>query len=85
MFRVQYSCLENPMDRGAWWALVHEVTKSRVLVVALRIFGLHFTMGTFYLWHVGSSSPTRDRTWTSSHWTTMEVPLLLFQHSPPTP
>ena len=21
----QYSCLENPMDRGAWWATVHEV------------------------------------------------------------
>ena len=26
---LQYSCLENPMDRGAWWATVHSVTKSR--------------------------------------------------------
>ena len=26
---VQCSCLENPMDRGAWWATVHGVTKSR--------------------------------------------------------
>ena len=26
---LQYSCLENPMDRGAWWATVHRVTKSR--------------------------------------------------------
>ena len=26
---LQYSCLENPMDRGAWQATVHEVTKSR--------------------------------------------------------
>ena len=26
---VQYSCLENPMDRGAWQATVHEVEKSR--------------------------------------------------------
>ena len=26
---LQYSCLENPMDRGAWWAIVHRVTKSR--------------------------------------------------------
>ena len=26
---LQYSCLENPMDRGAWWAAVHEVTKSQ--------------------------------------------------------
>ena len=25
---VQYSCLENPMDRGAWWATVHGVTES---------------------------------------------------------
>ena len=25
---LQYSCLENPMDRGAWWAAVHGVVKS---------------------------------------------------------
>ena len=25
---LQYPCLENPMDRGAWWALIHWVTKS---------------------------------------------------------
>ena len=25
---LQYSCLENPMDRGAWWIMVHSVTKS---------------------------------------------------------
>ena len=27
--RLQYPCLENPMDRGAWWATVHGVPKSR--------------------------------------------------------
>ena len=26
---LQYSCLENTMDRGAWWATVHRVTKSQ--------------------------------------------------------
>ena len=26
---LQYPCLENLMDRGAWWAAVHRVTKSR--------------------------------------------------------
>ena len=26
---LQYSCLENPMDRGIWWATVHGVTKSQ--------------------------------------------------------
>ena len=25
---LQYSCLDNPEDRGAWWATVHRVTKS---------------------------------------------------------
>ena len=25
---LQYSCLENPADRGAWWATVHGVAKS---------------------------------------------------------
>ena len=28
---LQYSCLENPMDRGAWWVIIHRVTKSRTL------------------------------------------------------
>ena len=27
---LQYSCLENPMDRGAWWAPVHGVANSRI-------------------------------------------------------
>ena len=27
---LQYSCQENPMDRGAWWATVHGVTKSHM-------------------------------------------------------
>jgi len=26
---LQYSCLENSMDRGAWWATVHRVAKSQ--------------------------------------------------------
>ena len=28
-YPLQYSCLENSMDRGAWWATVHVVTKSQ--------------------------------------------------------
>ena len=28
MATLQYSCLENPMDRGAWRAIVHGITKS---------------------------------------------------------
>ena len=26
---LQYSCLDNAMDRGAWWAIVHGVVKSQ--------------------------------------------------------
>ena len=26
---LQYSCLKNPMDREAWWATIHGVTKSQ--------------------------------------------------------
>ena len=29
----QYSYLENPMDRGAWWATVHGVTKSQTQLI----------------------------------------------------
>ena len=36
---LQYSCLENPMDGGAWWAAVHGVTKSRI---QLSDFTFHF-------------------------------------------
>ena len=33
---LQYSCLENPMDRGAWQATVHRVTKSQTLLKGLN-------------------------------------------------
>ena len=36
---LQYSCLESPMDRGAWWAAVHGVAKSRT---RLSDFTFHF-------------------------------------------
>ena len=35
---LQYSCLENPMDGGAWWATVHGVARSRT-----RLSGFTFT------------------------------------------
>ena len=28
-YPLQYSCLENPMDRGTWWATVHVAGKSQ--------------------------------------------------------
>ena len=34
---LQYSCLENPMGRGAWWATVHGVAKSQTQLNQLSI------------------------------------------------
>ena len=38
---LQYSCLENPMDRGAWWAAVHGVAKSQARLSDFT-FTFHF-------------------------------------------
>ena len=38
---LQYSCLENSMDRGAWWVAVHGVAKSRTRLSDF-IFSFHF-------------------------------------------
>ena len=34
---LQYLCLENPMDRGAWWATVHRVTKEEDMTEQLTL------------------------------------------------
>ena len=38
---LQYSCLANPMDRGAWWAAIHGVAKSRTQLSNFT-FTFHF-------------------------------------------
>ena len=35
---LQYSCLENSMDWGAWWAIVHGVAKSRTRLSSFTIY-----------------------------------------------
>ena len=35
---LQYSCLENPMDKGAWWATVHGVAKEEDMTEKLTLF-----------------------------------------------
>ena len=39
---LQYSCLENPMDGGPWWATVHGVAKSRTQLSGFT-FTFHFS------------------------------------------
>ena len=38
---LQYSCLENPMDGGAWWAAVHRVARSQTRLSDFT-FTFHF-------------------------------------------
>ena len=39
---LQYSCLENPLDRGAWWAAVHRVAQSPT---RLKRLSMHACVG----------------------------------------
>ena len=64
---LQYSCLENPMDRGAWWAAVHGVTKSRTWLSGFT-FTFHFhalekemaTHSSVLAWRIpGTGEPSR--------------------------
>ena len=41
---LQYSCLENPVDRGAWQAMAHRVTKSRTLLKRLSSHACCFSL-----------------------------------------
>ena len=38
-YPLQYSCPENPVDRGAWWAAVHRVSQSRTRLKQLSMHG----------------------------------------------
>ena len=42
---LQYSCLENPVDRAAWWATIHGVAKSQTQLEQLSTF-LHVDLWT---------------------------------------
>ena len=70
---LQYSCLENPTDRGSWWSMVHRVAKSQTQLKQLN------THTHTHMWDL--RSPTRDgthipciRRQVPKHWTAREVP-----------
>ena len=52
---TQYSCLENPMDGGAWWATVHGVAKSQT---RLSDFTFTFRVSSLIVQGLGVSAPT---------------------------
>ena len=62
---LHYSCLENPMDRGAWWAAVHGVIKSRarlseftfIFTVRVKVLSLFFVFVFMYYLYVKYYEP----------------------------
>ena len=46
-YPLQDSCLENPTDRGAWWATAHSVAKSQTRLIALSL--------SVWLWRKGKA------------------------------
>ena len=52
---LQYSRLENSMDRGAWWATVHEVSESQT-----RLSGFHLHLLIEYGFPGGTSGKERE-------------------------
>ena len=43
-YPLQYSCLENPMDTGTWWATVHGVTESQTQLRATLLYILDINL-----------------------------------------
>ena len=55
---LQYSCLENPMDRGAWWAIVHGVLKSWTWLSDFTLYGkyMYYICSIYINWKSKSLS-----------------------------
>ena len=67
----QCSCLENPMDRGAWWAAVYGVAQSWTQLK--RLSSSSSSIGVLALWPLGSSW-IRDWTRILLHWEAGSLP-----------
>ena len=79
---LQYSCLENPMDRGAWWAAVHGVATSWTRRLGDFAFTFHFhaleeemaTHSSVLAWRIpGMGEPVGCRLWGRIESNTTEV------------
>ena len=93
---LQYSCLENPMDGGAWWAAVHGVTKSRIRLSNFT-FTFHFhalkkgmaTHSSVLAWRIPGTGEPGGLLSVGSHrvrhdWSDLAAAAMLKMHIPPT-
>ena len=71
---LQYSCLENPRDKGAWWATVRGVTKGWTLLKWLRMFACQF--------HIHVSITLPPTTWETKYTETIARPYTTLKSQP---
>ena len=77
---LQYSCLENPMDGGTWWAAVHGIAKSRTWLSDFT-FTFHFhalekemaTHSSVLAWRIPGTAEPGCRLWGHTESDTTEV------------
>ena len=83
---LQYSCLENPMDRGAWKATVHRITQSQTQLMQLSTQAYIFLLPIFWYlpslprlnsWSVSELS-SKDDQWRGNYWESLICKIILF-------
>ena len=63
---LQHSCLENPIDRGAWWATVHIITKSQTWLSNEACMYARISVSVFVSWqHIDLR--TKCESWWMNH------------------
>ena len=72
--RLQYSCLENPVDRGAWQAMVHRVTKSWT---RLKQLSIHTQLHGCFLDAISISFTSDTRSSRTTGWHSMTLATFL--------
>ena len=55
-YLLQYSCLENSMDREVWWATVHGVAKSQTQLNDFHTFLFKWIRGLAFMWNPGPAA-----------------------------
>ena len=74
---LQYSCLENPIDREAWWAIIHVVPRSWTWLKQLSMHKLAletmFLVITLYCQLYTNHQTCLDESWLSSTWISQSI------------